>query len=221
MRLISTEHGQAFQQLAAEEVRPPAGLYWPDFLRSIVQRYGFVSSSDLETAFKEGAKFAHGRLVHENGNIEIKEMSIYSDGIIIVTLNTNYSNLIFEDFTSWTVSELGFRTAPILQPRRFQSSVIVEFNVAVDKALGAFEELKAQFSDIINTQHGFREQITASRLTFSIDPAKLPRFYSFDFTLERRANSLLAQNRYFSFANLTTELHLTLLENLERRLLAI
>jgi hypothetical protein len=90
--------------------------------------------------------------------------------------------------------------------------------MSVDRALGVFSELKNEYSDIINKEHGFSEEVTTSKITFSVDQSRLPRFYSFDLTLERRANSLSSQNRYFSFANLSTDTHLALLQNLERRL---
>jgi len=218
MKLISTENGQTFQLLATEDVRPPSGLYWPDFSRLIIDRYGFVVSPSMDEILKDGAKFAHGRLIRDGKLIEIKEFNVYSDGIIVITWNTDDSNTVLDDFASWTVESLGFRQPVFLRPRRFQSSVIIEFDFSVDSILTPFQELVDQFSRIIQDEQGITAAPTASRIAFSIDPAVLPRFMSFEFRLERRANSLPSQNRYFSFANLSTSQHLELLAQLERRL---
>jgi hypothetical protein len=219
MRLISTEHGQVFQQLVPGEVRPPSGLYIPDLLQGIQQRYGFLTAPNPQDAIKEGAKFEQGRMIYDNRTIEIRQMGIYADGMLIITWNTDDANVILEDLISWGKTSLGFRAPVTVKPKKYISSLVTEFDVSLDNALMAFQQLKDQFSEIIQTTFGFPEKAAVSRIAFGVDPTTLPHLTSFEFIIERRASVSYSQNRYFSSTTLETESHLQLLQNLERRIL--
>ncbi len=83
MNLISTEHGQSLQLFVAEEVRPRSGLYLPDLIRKISERYAFaIAPTNYETVMRESAKYKEGRFVTEGRTIAIKEMGFFVDGIL-------------------------------------------------------------------------------------------------------------------------------------------
>ena len=220
MNLISTEHGQSLQLFVAEEVRPPSGLYLPDLMRMISERYAFaVFPTNYETIIKEGAKYKEGRFVTEGRTIAIKELGFFVDGVLAVTWNTDDAELVLNDLTVCAAQNFGFREPRTNLPRKFVSSVVVEFDVELGRALTAFDELQETFASAIRQRYGMEPEISASRIALSADPTKLPPQTTFEFTIERRAGRPFSENRYFSSATLPTASHLDLLGAFERRLL--
>jgi hypothetical protein len=218
MKLIATEHGQVLHRFIAEEVRPPSGLYLPDILRGIAERYAFVTLPNLPDALKEGAKFNQGRFITGARTIEIKTLGLFSDGVLVVTLNTDDAIIVLEDIMSWIKEHFGFRQALTPQPRQFASSIVVEFEGSIDRALEALQELKNAFSAMLRASYGWSLEIEASRIALACDPTKLPPQRTAELTIERRVGLPFSQNRYFSAAPLSTGVHLELLDGFERRL---
>jgi hypothetical protein len=221
VNLISTEHGQSLQLFVAEEIRPPSGLYLPDLIRMISEKYAFaVVPTNYETVIKEGAKYKEGRLVTEGRTIAIKELGFFVDGVLAVTWNTDDAEVVLNDLIIWAAQNYGFREPRTKLPRRFVSSVVVEFDVELSRALTAFDELQEGFASEIKKSHGIEPEINASRITFAADPTKLLRSEApFEFNIERRGGRPFSENRYFSSATLTTASHLDLLGAFEQRLL--
>jgi hypothetical protein len=221
VNLISTEHGQSLQLFVAEEIRPPSGLYLPDLIRMISEKYAFaVVPTNYETVIKEGAKYKEGRLVTEGRTIAIKELGFFVDGVLAVTWNTDDAEVVLNDLIVWAAQNYGFREPRTKLPRRFISSVVVEFDVELSRALTAFDKLQEGFASEIKKGHGIEPEINASRITFAADPTKLLRSEApFEFNIERRGGRPFSENRYFSSATLTTASHLDLLGAFEQRLL--
>jgi hypothetical protein len=221
MNLISTEHGQSLQLYLAEEVRPSSGLYLPDLIRRISERYAFaVGPPNYETVMKEGAKFKEGRFVLEGRTIAIKDLGFFVDGVLAVAWNTDDSEAILNDLIIWAAQNFGIREPRTKLPRRFVSSVVVEFDAELARALTAFDELREGFASAIKESYGMEPEINASRIALSADPTKLPPQTTFEFNIERRVGRPFSENRYFSSATLPTASHLDLLGAFERRLLA-
>jgi hypothetical protein len=219
MKLISTEHGQAFQRFLEEEIRPPSGIYMPDLLRGIAERYGFATLPTLQDALKEGAKFGQGKFVTNDRTIAIKELGVFSDGVLVQTWNTDDANIVTDDLISWTEKTFGTRPPLAIRERRFTSSVIVEFDGSLDSALEIFQELRDTLSKAFHDIYGWSLDINASRIALSCDPTALPPLTTAELNIERRRGIPFSQNRYFSVATLPTGSHLELLESFERRLL--
>jgi hypothetical protein len=221
MKLISNEHGQSFQQFVMDEIRPASGLYLPDLVRGIAERYAFsVVPTNYEILLKEGAKYKGGRLVTEGRTIEIRDLGFFNDGALAVAWNTEDSELVLNDILTWATQNFGLREPLTKPPRRFTSSVVVEFGAELDRAMAAFDGLKKDLSSAIGKIYGWDVDIETSRVALAADPSKLPPLTTVDFTIERRAGRPFSENRYFSVATVTTDSHLSLLEAFERRLLA-
>src|SRR6516225_397606 len=221
MNLISTEHGQSLQLFVAEEIRPPSGLYLPDLIRKISERYAFaIGPSNYETVMKEGAKYKDGFFVIEGRTIAIKDLGFFVDGALVVAWNTDDAEAILNDLIGWVVQNFGVREPRTKLPRKYVSSVVVEFDGELGGALTAFEELQERFGSAIKERYGVTPEINASRIALSADPTKLPPQTTFEFIIERRVGRPFSQNRYFSTATLPTAAHLDLLRAFERRLLA-
>jgi hypothetical protein len=219
--LISTEHGQSLQLFVAEEVRPSSGLYLPDLIRKISEKYAFaVVPTNFETIMREGAKYKEGRFVTEGRTIAIKELGFFVDGVLAVTWNTDDAEIVLNDLIIWAAQNFGFREPRTKLPRRFVSSVVVEFDVEFSKAITVFDELREGLTTAIKKNYGDDPEINASKITFSADPTTLRPQTTFEFNIERRAGRPFSENRYFSSATLPTASHLDLLGAFERRLLA-
>ena len=145
MRLISTEHGQVLFLFVGEEVRPSSGLYLPDVLKFIAERYAFVTLPSIQHALREGAKFNQGRFIDKNRTIEIKTMGLFSDGMLVVTYNTDDAVVVLEDMISRAIDRFGIRQPLTLRPRQFASSVIVEFENSLDNALKTLQTVSRLF----------------------------------------------------------------------------
>lgn len=221
MNVISAEHGQSLQLFVAEEVRPPSGLYLPDLIRKISERYAFaIGPTNYEIIMKEGAKYKEGRFVTEGRTIAIKDLGFFVDGVLVVALNTDDSDLVLNDLIVWASQNFGFREPRTKLPRRFVSSVIVEFEAELGRALLAFDELQEGFASSVKEKYGVDPEINASRIALAADPTKLPAGTTFEFMIERRVGRPFSENRYFSSATLPTTSHLDLLAAFEHRLLA-
>jgi hypothetical protein len=166
----------------------------------------------------EGAKFQIGRFPLVDGIMEIKELSVYSDGIIAAAYNTNDSDVIVNDVASLARDDFGFREPITHFPRAYVSSVIVELDHSIDDYLSMIEGLRDDFSSLVKDHYGKTNLIETTRLTIAADPMTLPPHTNFNFSIERRAGVPFSQNRYFSAASLSTAAHLDLLRRFDERL---
>ena len=219
MDVISAEHGQSLQLFLAEEVRPRSGLYLPDVIRRISERYAFaIGPTNYEIIVKEGARYKDGRLVTEGRTIAIKDLGFFVDGVLAVAFNTDDSDLVLNDLILWATESFGLREPRTKLPRKYVSSVVVEFDAELGRALLAFDELQERFASAVKNKYGIDPEINASRITLAADPTKLPAGTTFEFIIERRVGRPFSENRYFSSASLPTTSHLDLLAAFERRL---
>jgi hypothetical protein len=219
VKLISTEYGQSLQLFVADEVRPLSGLYLPDLIRKISERYALViGPPNYETALKEGAKYKEGRLVIEGRTIAIKDLGFFVDGVLAATSTTEDSDIVLNDLIVWAKQNFGLRDPLTKRPRTFVSSVVVEFDAELDRALTTFNELRQGFASVINETYQVDTEINASRIALAADTTRLPPQIRFEFIIERRAGRPFSENRYFSSATLPTRSHLDLLADFERRL---
>jgi hypothetical protein len=121
--------------------------------------------------------------------------------------------------TAPTGRSLAHPTHSDFKRGKFVSSVVVEFDAELDKALRAFGELQEGFTSA-NIRYESRDtRLKASRILLFADPTKLPPQATFEFNIERRAGRPFSENRYFSSAALPTASHLDLLKTFECRLL--
>jgi hypothetical protein len=102
MKIVTIEGGRILDLISTEELRPARGLYLPEFIGAIVSRYGFTSvPTDLIEAAKSGAKFEMGKFTIEGDVVAIKELAIYSDGLICDAYGTDTADLILDDVLEW------------------------------------------------------------------------------------------------------------------------
>jgi hypothetical protein len=219
MKLVSTDFGQVLQLMNMDEMRPLEGLYLPDFVKGLQQRYQFaVVPNDLLEALKTGAKFHLGKKTIGDRTIVIKELGVYNDGLLISTTNTGDSDALVDDCIKWAIDEFGLRPAQTIIPRQYTSTVVIDFEQSVDKVLGQIEIIKNLLSYSLKSRYEWSYPISLTGISFGIDPQLLPQDRNSRFSLEKRVGIPFSHNRYFSAAPLPTEEHLKLLEQIEETL---
>jgi hypothetical protein len=220
MKIVTTEGGRVLDLVPLEEFRPPQGVYAPDFISAIMEHYSFPLAPDLKEAAKTGAKFEGGKFVHDGESIAIKELAIYSDGMICETHTTDLAELVLDDFVKWAtaVFKLQEPTSPVR--RTFTSALVVNLDKAVETGLGKLSRTCDLLSQALNDAYGWKYQYNLNRLAFDVDPQTIPHLRATNFILERRLQVSYSQNRYFSIAPLKTDAHIKLLENIENEFLS-
>jgi hypothetical protein len=198
-----------------EEVRPAAGVYPPKLHDAVVSRYQFVSRpTDYVEAAKTGAKFQMGSIKIKKQEMAVGKLEIYNDGIIVVTTDTRYSDIVMEDFIEWVTKSFDLKPRQTLVPRQHASSIVVEFERAFDKLLR--HSFSSEFSSTLKEHHGFAQPVNLSKLAFSIDPMLLPPSRNGQLIIERRAGVTYSKNRFFCSAPLPTDVLIHLMEKFEQ-----
>jgi hypothetical protein len=203
-----------------EEIRPFSGIYLPGLIAAIAERYGFAVVPNLADAAQQGAKFREGRFTMDDSFIAIKELGVYNDGIIVAAWNTDDADAIIDDVMNWTSETLKLRE-PILRPnRRYVSSLVVEFDISLDRAFAMFAEFIRTYGEVLKRAYDWEFPVAAARIAFSADRTLMPPHTSADLVIERRAGVPFSENRYFSSVPLRTRAHLELLKTFEDLLAA-
>jgi hypothetical protein len=223
MKIITYEGGRILDLVPMEEFRPTHGVYTPDFLKAIAVRYQFVSwTQDWAEAIKSGAKFEVGKFDLGETTIAIKELGIYSDGLICDTSTTDLSDVVLDEFINWATATFNLqpRTSPIR--RTYTSALVCTFDKSMESGLGALARTCDLFSMALKDSYGWDYSVKLNRLAFNVDPKDTPHLRNTNFLLERRLQNPngYADNRYYAVAPLRTEAHVSLLETIERELLA-
>jgi hypothetical protein len=221
MKFVASDAGRILDRVAIEEIRPPGGVFVPDFIRALVERYQFaVLPANMADAIRDGTKFEHGKLPHEGQSVVVKELAIYADGVISEAFDTDLADLILDDFFAWATETFKLRERQQPALRTYTSAVVIEFEKEIEPALGKMAEVCGLLSDALKSSYGWEYTYNASRLTFSVDPLAIPPYRGTTFMLERRVQTPYSENRFYSAASLRTQDHLKLLQAIETNFLS-
>lgn len=213
MKLISAEFGQSFQPIHMDEIRPAGGVYVPELVSAIAERYSFVVKPTIPVP-EGGFKFQTG-VLNINGTTAIAtNLDIYTDGIIINSTNTETADLLMDDFLSWVITRFGFRERQTVLPRKLFSSVIVDFSVSANGLIRNFQTVADLIAKALEP-NGVALDLHLTRIAIGADPTLGQVANQASFTLEPRAAAPIDKLRYFSTAPLSTSQHLALLEQVE------
>lgn len=218
MKIINYDIGRANQRLNPDEARPVGGYYMPEAIRLLSDRYGFSQSPILEEARTKGAIFRDGRLIAGASKINIVELGVYNDGIYATTQDTPSADFVLDDVLTWAGQAIGLRQPSTAQPRLYDSAIVVEFDVDIEKRLNIFNDLKHSYERMIQELYGEKTVSALYHMAISSDPLTSRLRLATNFSIERRVGSPFSSNRFFSIAPLRTKMHIELLERLEKTL---
>jgi hypothetical protein len=219
MKIVSIEQGRVTDLVPLDEIRPSFGLYVPEFIRAIAERYLFVGfPTDLAAADKSGAKFQHGRFIFKDTPAVIKELGIYSDGLIVDAFHTDVAESFLNDILEWAKEKFGVRERHTPMRRTFVSSIVFELDKDFEEAFDRLSKLTQLMSSSLELAYGWKYEYNLQRLSFAVDPLQIPHLRNTHFYIERKVQVSYSANRYWSGAPLTTERHTKLLEAIETEL---
>lgn len=187
-------------------------------MKKIVAEYQFGKLPDLnKIGTDQGRTFRDGRIFIGNKQVNIKEMSVYNDGIVLAASTTGEAQLAVDHILKWVQQNLGFREIQSEPQKRYSSTVVVEFDKPMDrliKNLNAFTEIAIP---LLKDTYGIDVKPQLYGIEIAVDPEDLPKSLILgDFRLQRRVNVPFSSERFLSHAPLPNEAHLHWLKAVER-----
>lgn len=221
MKLIGIETARVGSIFAPEEIRPATGVYWPDAIKAITERYEFAVSPDLSRSWEEinkaGLQFRMGRLLAANGQFVVSELGIYKEAILAVASSTDDGEAFLDDLLDWGEKSLGYRNLTRVPRKFYVSEVVVEFEESSNQILRGFDSIVSILNSEIRQTYDIDVSMQLSQFTLSPDPTKvLATRMLTNFLIERRLNEPFERERYFCRAPLRNSDHVKVLEAVER-----
>lgn len=220
MELISTESGRVASLFPAEETRSLSGGHAPSAIHMVQERYSFGYAPDLRRAWediqKDGLRFQLGKFMHGNKAINIKEFTVYNDGLVVTAFNTDDAEIFLKDILAWSKEVFGMRDPKTTVRTLYVSQLLVEFRSSLNPILDGFEVITGQLNKYLKASYGIEEPVQFSGLGLNYDRSEVPAWQNVaQFLLERRIGYPYSKNRYFTEAPLRTQEHLNLLQVIE------
>lgn len=194
--------------------RPGGQLYLPEAFEKVKHRYSFNIVPKPDDTGKEGFAFQIGKF----DNAQIQEMRIYSDGVIVTSSsNMEILDRFLADMLKWSEIELGLTTTSLAKPEKhYESCIIVRASTNLAKVYVSNEKLSNIFSQYLSSKVVGGSRYGLGGVIAEVDPEinkNIRRPHRF--SIERRLGIPFKENVYYSWAPLTTNDHLALLQQLE------
>ena len=203
----------------AIDLNPRGSAYYPAIARALVERYGFQKSPQTQEQFDEtkGVTFEQGRI----DNITIDRLVIYDNGLQLdTTRDTDASDEILSTALLWASQALGLVYKPEMVKRK---GYVSQFTFYSDAPLfqtnPLLNDLSAKVSKAVSQNLKFPINFQPTAIQIGQDP-ETQRLPASAFTIERRAQTPFSDKKYFSAAPLPTKLHLALVEEYEKGIVA-
>jgi hypothetical protein len=196
-------------------------LYWPDVIKGLVDRYGFmVTPAKIEDLnLQTGVRFGTGKLVHDLGATTIDSLTVFEQGLVAESKSrVEELDAFLDDLIEWMNADLDidFQQSPS-SGQMYTSVVVVQLGVDPVPWFNQFSELLSRLNESVRTYlPDFDCPYVPSSLIFHYDeslrPTGLRPGY---FSIERRRHVPFAEGVYYSTAPLRTDDHLRLLTAIE------
>lgn len=219
MELASVILARAVAWIEPGELNGRGHLFYPDFVKAVVARYGFLGYPQKLEDFDEnkGVTFSGGKL----GNSSIQQIIIYAHGIVVDTqASTQDSKRLLEEALEWASKEFGLKYKPsMIQRWQYASQITFRSNVQLTCVHPALQRLVDGASEAVTETLG--ESLTYEVTSITVDYDQLTRKNPLGrFSIQRRDNTPFSENKYFSDAPLQTNVHIRLLEQFEADVIA-
>jgi hypothetical protein len=218
MKIVKNEFGKATLVYNQDEAKPLGGLYLPEVIELVAEKYGFVSKPTLEAAQKE-TKFHNGQVKISGNRILVNEMTLYNDGISVTSSDTDSAAAVLEDAVVWASSALGLRATESAGFVYLENHVVVDFDHDLGTAFRAFEILKRGFESALHETYDEVVSTYFSAFALGPDPVASSRVSKIPFSIARRVGYPYREHRYYSIAPLRTMVHHQLLSSFEKAIM--
>ena len=210
-----TIDGEFWWFVRPDDLRPVRGLSIHQVVKRIQEAFNFASVPTSLPAEGQPFIFKEGVFRQGSGDISIKFLESYNDGVHIkVESSTEDADIVFNKLRQISV-ELGGRPniTPLLTYHI--STIVVELDHGINQAIDNFSKITSLIADHleISATVGLKgivfggEPVDSSPLLQKLNPT--------NFRLERRVDTSFEENWYFSTANMSTSAHIEVVRSLE------
>lgn len=219
MRIISYNNARVTWLFPLEEIGPLDGMNGSNLISEISRRYEFKNIPSVaapEEMQKNGVKFGLGKFKVSDRIQVVTELSVYSDGIVAISEQTETGHLFLIDLLGWLRRDFGFREFSSEVKELFLSELTVEFDQALSRLLPSFELITNAVSKFTAPMFQTKDTMGFARIDLEFDRTSptikqgAPRF-----VIERRTNVPFSQERYFCSAPMRTTEHVKSLTEIE------
>lgn len=221
MELQSVSLARCLWFIHTSDINPHGLNLWNTLFPALLETYGFVGFPKKEDRLnpnrEPGDKFTGGTFRNSQGLDVAISFTSFDDGFVADTQSTTRDS---EDFllelTGWIVKDFGLRfTTDMIYRRGYVSELFVK---SEHEFSGLKPELRA-FAERVSELIPAPEMPVEYRLSgMSFSPNNNVAIKPSPFILERAADTLFSENRYYSKAPFHTDVHLELLDELEQML---
>ncbi len=202
------------------DLSPTAGINAPEFVREIAKQFQFQKYPQTleELDPLKGMTFLTGRI----GKRTISKFVIWSNVLVIETRsNTTEAKALLEEIILWSAAKFNLTYAPEMITRYAYISDLSFYSEAPILSVSPLWENIARKTSAALTEI-WKEPIHYEPFEFKIGHDPLVRKWEIaPFQITRRVEHKFTENKYFSEAPLTTDMHVALLEEYEAGILAL
>ncbi len=174
MKYLGPEGARRIVTFAVEEVRSPQGLYPPEFVRQVYERYGFQVLPNLSQGDVNALTFKWGHVISALGDLSVNEFTMFPTAVLVEGLTTAHCEAFLNDLIEWGRQAFGWRE--FVTPLRIRdfSACIVEFNSELETLFGKMENICSLLSASLREQYAQDTPYRLRNLLLSSDPQRLP-----------------------------------------------
>ena len=196
------------------DLNPKGQAYYPDIVRGLVEKFGFYKFPQKPDEFDEtkGVEFLGGKW----GDVVVEKFTIFSNGLLLDTrVSTSESRRILLEGIAWAASSFGLKyNPPMITHWGYVSNLTFYSDLPLLKSNFPTSKLVERVQNAARESTGDLASWEPTIFTLHSDPIPKKPLYA-PFTIQRRAETAFAENKYFSEAPLQTDTHWTILEQFE------
>jgi hypothetical protein len=219
MRLSAIHQARVIFFLEVLDLNPRGAAYYPSIVRALNERYGFQKFPQEFKDFDEskGITFELGT----TGNTTIDKFVIYQNGLQLDTrASTEDSEAILEEALSWAAQTLGLKyTSDMVKMKAYVSYFSFYSDSALLQVNPILKNLSMKLAKTVSENLHLSAIFEPTGILWGLDPAE-QRMPVQSFSIERRQQTPFSEGKYFSAAPLPTDIHLALVEEFEKAVLA-
>ena len=221
MELSAIILARALAYIETFDLAPRGKVFYPDFVRAVVERYKFQKFPKAFEDFDEGKGivFEEGKI----GNNVIQKFTIFQTLLALETRSsTADSKQIIEEMLTWGVAKFGLAYAPgMIKHFGYISDLTFYTDVPIlGAACQPLIDLATKTGTALSEIHKEPFEYYPANLAVGHDPLARKNGIA-PFVITRRAESKWSENKYFSEAPLPTDVHIALLGEFEAGIKAL
>src|SRR5579864_2459814 len=149
-----------------EEYLPPCGMVPREQVELVRARYAFQQFPQILPGMQVPPVFVftHGKFSIDEIPFAITQLTMKSDGDVVVATTTEQAERVLDDLVTLLDSNLGYRLEASHKTKSFVSNVLVEFATAVENHIAALSRI----SEAINTLRPNMPPVNIKRLAFGL-----------------------------------------------------